>query len=75
MEHRHTPCTPRPARQLYEITALDAAGDRWHTIGWGIDQAEAESAARACVTRPAPPYRAARIRRDGRVLAEHRRSA
>ncbi|MFI6732402.1 hypothetical protein ACIBI9_05650 [Nonomuraea sp. NPDC050451] len=75
MGHHHTPCTPGPARQLFEITALDAADERWHTIGWGIDQAQAETVAQDCVTRPVSPYRAARIRHDGRLIAEHHRLA
>lgn len=75
MHRHHTPCTPLPARQLFEITALEAADGPWCTIGWGIDRAEAETVAQDCVTRTASPYRAARIRHDGRVLAEHRRDA
>jgi hypothetical protein len=71
----HTPCTPRPARYLFEISALDAADERWDTIGWAIDQGEAETVAHDCVTQPVSPYRVARIRRDGRLLAEHRRIA
>ncbi|MBE1585360.1 hypothetical protein H4W80_003618 [Nonomuraea angiospora] len=34
------------------MTALDAADERWHTIGWGIDRVEAGSVAIS-----APPER------------------
>jgi hypothetical protein len=76
---RHTACTPPTAGQLFEIVVLDTTGDdghaRWSTIGWGVDRNDAEAIARTYLTRQLCPYDAVRIRRDGRLLAEHRRPA
>ncbi|MDA0642289.1 MULTISPECIES: hypothetical protein [Nonomuraea] len=70
--HDHTRCTPA---QLFEITVLDTTGDdtRWHTIGWGIGRQDADALARSFVTRRLCPYERARVRHNGRLLAEHHR--
>ncbi|TMR94108.1 hypothetical protein [Nonomuraea basaltis] len=75
----HVSCTPTPAAQLFEIAVLDSASTdehgrgHWHTIGWGVDRAQADSIAEAFVTRPMCPYDAAQIRHNGLLVGEHRR--
>ena len=72
-----TRCTPLPAVQLFEIAVLGAGGDceEWQTVGWGFDPVDAHSIAEAYVSRPSSPWDAARIRHNGRVIAERRRPA
>ncbi|MGI5268101.1 hypothetical protein ACQEUU_02995 [Nonomuraea sp. CA-218870] len=72
--HDHTRCTPA---ELFEITVLDTTGGaaRWHTIGWGVGHHDADALARSYVTRPLCPYERARVSRNGRLVAEHRRPA
>ena len=51
-------------------------GDQAGTVAELYEQAQPpETVAHDCVTQPVSPYRTARIRRDGRLLAEHRRIA